>query len=281
MKFTSFEIDGNYKYGSVSDGNILPASADFSQNYPDLKAAISSEMAHKMEFGTAIPLEKVKLLPPIPNPQKIICAGLNYNKKYPVDVIAPEIPSEPVVFSRFNDSLIGHGENLDFPLGLAGDTYDYEGEIVVVIGKPMWRASEADVKKYIFGFSIMNEGSVRGYQKHSVHAGKNFYRSGSWGPWIVSVSEAQPIPNMRLETRVNGVLKQSAYGDQMLFSVPRLLSYLSHLYPLAAGDIIATGSPEGSGGSSSPPKFLIPGDTVSVSVSSLGTLRNQVSYNGA
>ena len=87
MKFTSFEIDGNYKYGSVSDGNILPASADFSQNYPDLKAAISSEMAHKMEFGSAIPLEKVKFLPPIPNPQKIICAGLNYNKKFSYFII--------------------------------------------------------------------------------------------------------------------------------------------------------------------------------------------------
>ena len=119
MKFTSFEIDGNYKYGSVSDGNILPASADFSQNYPDLKAAISSEMAHKMEFGTAIPLEKVKLLPPIPNPQKIICAGLNYNKKYPVDVIAPEGYGEIVGGGQREDDhdvLVKRIEEHDLPI---------------------------------------------------------------------------------------------------------------------------------------------------------------------
>ena len=221
-------------------------------------------------------LRKVEFLPPIPTPKKIICAGLNYNKVYPIDLPIPVAPVHPVVFTRFSDSFVGNGAALHLPSGEAANTYDYEGEIVAVIGKLMWRVSEGEAKNYIFGYSIMNEGSVRGHQKHSIHAGKNFYRSGSWGPWIVPVSDAQSISDMRLETHVNGSLRQSTYGNQMLFSLERILSYLSHLYPLSPGDVIATGSPEGSGGSLLPPNFLVSGDTVTVSVSSLGTLTNRV-----
>jgi 2-keto-4-pentenoate hydratase/2-oxohepta-3-ene-1,7-dioic acid hydratase in catechol pathway len=276
MKFGSFKIDGVETYGVESSNSVLPVSESFGQTYPNLLAAISSEMTQEMEFKNSVPLRKVEFLPPIPNPKKIICAGLNYNKVYPIDVPIPVAPVHPVVFTRFSDSFVGNGAALHLPSGEAANTYDYEGEIVAVIGKLMWRVSEGEAKNHIFGYSIMNEGSVRGHQKHSIHAGKNFYRSGSWGPWIVPVSDAQAISDMRLETHVNGSLRQSTYGNQMLFSLKRILSYLSHLYPLSPGDVIATGSPEGSGGSLLPPNFLVSGDTVTVSVSSLGTLTNRV-----
>ena len=276
MKFGSFKIDGLETYGIESSNSVLPVSESFGQTYSNLLTAISSEMTQEMEFKNSVPLRKVEFLPPIPNPKKIICAGLNYNKVYPIDVPIPVAPGHPVVFTRFSDSFVGNGAALHLPSGEAANTYDYEGEIVAVIGKSMWRVSEGEAKNYIFGYSIMNEGSVRGHQKHSIHAGKNFYRSGSWGPWIVPVSDAQAISDMRLETHVNGSLRQSTYGNQMLFSLKRILSYLSHLYPLSPGDVIATGSPEGSAGSLSPPNFLVSGDTVTVSVSSLGTLTNRV-----
>ena len=276
MKLGSFKVDGLETYGTGSTNSVLPVSKKFRQTYPNLLTAISSEAIQEMEFGNAVETEKVEFLPPIPNPKKIICAGLNYTKVYPIDLPMPKVPVEPVVFARFSDSFVGDGSDLHMPTGEAAHTYDYEGEIVAVIGKPMWKVSETDAQSHIFGYSIMNEGSVRGHQKHSIHAGKNFYRSGSWGPWIIPVSEAHPISDMYLETHVNGSLRQSTRGDQMLFSLTRILSYLSHLYPLSPGDVIATGSPEGSGGSLSPPHFLLSGDTVSVSVSSLGTLTNLV-----
>jgi 2-keto-4-pentenoate hydratase/2-oxohepta-3-ene-1,7-dioic acid hydratase in catechol pathway len=276
MKFGSFKIDGLETYGVESSNSVLPVSESFRQTYPNLLTAISSGMTQEMEFENAVPSEKFEFLPPIPNPKKIICAGLNYNKVYPIDVPTPMAPVEPVVFARFSDTFVGNGTPLHLPSGEAANTYDYEGEIVAVIGKRMWRVSEGEAQNYIFGYSIMNEGSVRGYQRHSIHAGKNFYCSGSWGPWIVPVYEAKSISDMRLETHVNSSLRQSTHGDQMLFPLTRILSYLSHLYPLSPGDVIATGSPEGSGGSLSPPNFLVSGDIVTVSVSSLGTLTNRV-----
>jgi len=187
------------------------------------------------------------------------------------------LPTEPVVFARFKDTLVAHEESLQLPkMSPASDSYDYEGEIVAVIGDTAWQVSEAQALSHVFGYSIMNEGSVRGYQKHSVHAGKNFYHSGSWGPWITSTNDVTQVEELELETWVNDELRQKATGNQMIFSLGKIVSYLSHLYPLSAGDIIATGSPEGSGGSLEPPKFLRSGDTVCVKVTSLGMLINKV-----
>ena len=276
-RFISFQFKGQDCYGIVVGDKAFPVSKGFLGRYPTLLSAIAGRVTEQLELGSSIGLSDVQILTPIPDPKKIICVGLNYAKKYPVEGQAFSLPTEPVIFARFKDTLVAHEECLQLPkMSPASESFDYEGEIVAVIGDTAWQVSEAQALSHIFGYSIMNEGSVREYQKHSVHAGKNFYRSGSWGPWITSVNDAKKIEKMDVETWVNGELRQQATGNQMIFSLGKIISYLSHLYPLNAGDIIATGSPEGSGGTFNPPKFLCPGDTVCVKVTSLGMLINKV-----
>jgi len=223
-----------------------------------------------------IPLSKVSLLPPIPNPGKIICAGMNYRKPYPVDGVVPPDPGNVVIFARHTETLVGHGADLERPRGEAADTFDFEGEIVAVIGKSGRFISKDDALKHVIGYSIMNEGSVRGWMKDSVHAGKNFHASGSWGPWITTVDEIDDFSSLKLETHVNGKLMQSALAAEMIFSLSELIAYISNLIPLNPGDIIATGSPDGTGGSQKPSVFLKAGDCVEVSVDRMGTLKNML-----
>ena len=195
-----------------------------------------------------------------------------------MDGIAPPDPGNIVIFSRHSDTLVGHGTKLEYPRGEAAETFDFEGEIVAVIGKPGRFISPKDALQHVVGYSIMNEGSVRGWMKHSVHAGKNFHASGSWGPWITTVDEIDDFSSLKLETHVNGKLMQSASAAEMIFSLSELIAYISNLTPLNPGDIIATGSPDGTGGSRNPFVFLKPGDCVEVSVERIGTLKNYVGH---
>jgi 2-keto-4-pentenoate hydratase/2-oxohepta-3-ene-1,7-dioic acid hydratase in catechol pathway len=251
----------------------------FKKECPDLKAVFGSQKIKDLKTfceEKPIPLSQVTLLPPIPNPGKIICAGMNYRKPYPVDGIAPPDPGNIVIFSRHSDTLVGDGTELERPRGEAADTFDFEGEIVAVIGKPGRFISSEHALQHVVGYSIMNEGSVRGWMKHSVHAGKNFHASGSWGPWITTVDEIDDFSSLKLETHVNGKLMQSASAAEMIFSLSELIAYISNVTPLNPGDIIATGSPDGTGGSRNPPVFLKEGDCVEVSVDRIGTLKNHV-----
>ena len=279
MKLVSFSNNGQESFGVLSNSGIHPVLEKFKKDFPDLKAVIGSQKIENFETfcdNNTIPLSKVSLLPPIPNPGKIICAGMNYRKPYPVDGVAPPDPGNVVIFARHTETLVGHGVDLELPSGKAAATYDFEGEIVAVIGKSGRFISEDDALKHVIGYSIMNEGSVRGWMKHSVHAGKNFHASGSWGPWIATVDEIDDFSFLKLETHVNGNLMQSALAEEMIFSLPELISYISNLLPLNPGDIIATGSPDGTGGSRNPTAFLNSGDCVEVSVDRIGTLKNHV-----
>ena len=279
MKLVSFSNNGQESFGVLSNSGIHPVLEKFKKDFPDLKAVIGSQKIENFETfcdNNTIPLSKVSLLPPIPNPGKIICAGMNYRKPYPVDGVAPPDPGNVVIFARHTETLVGHGVDLELPSGKAAATYDFEGEIVAVIGKSGRFISEDDALKHVIGYSIMNEGSVRGWMKHSVHAGKNFHASGSWGPWIATVDEIDDFSSLKLETHVNGNLMQSALAEEMIFSLSELIAYISNLLPLNSGDIIATGSPDGTGGSRNPTAFLNSGDCVEVSVDRIGTLKNYV-----
>ena len=281
MKLVSFSNNGQESFGVTSKSGLHPVLAKFKKEFPDLKAVIGSQKVKALKTfceEKPIPLLQVTLLPPIPNPGKIICAGMNYRKPYPVDGIAPPDPGNIVIFSRHSDTLVGDGTELERPRGEAADTFDFEGEIVAVIGKSGRFISSADALQHVVGYSIMNEGSVRGWMKHSVHAGKNFHASGSWGPWITTVDEIDDLSSLKLETRVNGKLMQSALAAEMIFSLSELIAYISNLIPLNPGDIIATGSPDGTGGSRNPSVFLKPGDCVEVSVDRIGTLKNYVGH---
>ena len=279
MKLVSFLNNGQESFGVLGDSGLHPVLETFKKDCLDLKSVLGSQKTKDLKTfcqEKPIPLSQVTLLPPIPNPGKIICAGMNYRKPYPVDGIAPPDPGNIVIFSRHSDTLVGDGTKLEYPRGEAAETFDFEGEIVAVIGKPGRFISSEDALQHVIGYSIMNEGSVRGWMKHSVHAGKNFHASGSWGPWITTVDEIDDFSSLKLETHVNGKLMQSALAGEMIFSLSELIAYISNLLPLNPGDIIATGSPDGTGGSRNPTAFLNSGDRVEVSVDRIGTLKNYV-----
>ena len=279
MKLVSFSNNDQESFGVLENSGLHPVLEAFKKEFPDLKAVIESQKIKALKVSceeNSLPLPEVSLLPPITNPGKIICAGMNYRKPYPVDGVAAPDPGNVVIFARHTETLAGHGADLELPSGKAAETYDFEGEIVAVIGKSGRFISKDDALNHVIGYSLMNEGSVRGWMKHSVHAGKNFHASGSWGPWITTVDEIDDFSSLRLETHINGKLMQSALAGEMIFSLSELIAYISNLLPLNPGDIIATGSPDGTGGSRNPTAFLNSGDCVEVSVDRIGTLKNHV-----
>jgi 2-keto-4-pentenoate hydratase/2-oxohepta-3-ene-1,7-dioic acid hydratase in catechol pathway len=278
MRVASVIIEGHPTYGIADAEGIRPATAEFRSVYPDLRAVLAAGKLALLPGNCAaetIAMAEIQFLPPIPSPSKILCVGLNYRKPYPVPGQTAQ-SDNIVIFGRHDDTLVGHNSPLELPRGEAGKTYDFEGEIAAVIGKTCRHTTEEEALSYVAGYACMNEGSVRGWQKHSLHAGKNFNASGSWGPWLTTADEAGPIETMGLVTRVNGALMQQSTGSEMIHPLPKLIAYLSHMIQLNPGDVIATGSPDGTGGSRTPPLFLKPGDVVEVESPTIGILRNQI-----
>ena len=281
MKFISFTYENKNSFGIVKEDTIIDLT-QYIDGVTDLREAIRkdnlnelSEMASLTETG--ISLEKVRYLPTITNPEKIICIGVNYldrNAEYKDD---SELPKYPSVFMRTRESLVGHKEDiLDPP---ESSQLDYEGEIVLIVGKDGRRIPMEQAKKHIAGMTIMNEGSIRDYLRHAkfnVTQGKNFAKSGSIGPWMVTSDELDPFSSLEIKTKVNGELRQNDNTDNLMFSFEYLVSYLSTFYQLKAGDIIATGTPNGAGARFDPPKYLTAGDIVEVEVSGIGCLKNGV-----
>lgn len=278
MKIASFLLNGRQTYGMVSSDGVHPVLPEFAAHFADLRAVLTAQALLDLADACETPVldpAAVQFLPPIPAPSKILCIGLNYRKPYPVAGAVVQ-SDDIVIFGRHDDTLVGHGMPLEMPVADAAQSFDFEGEIVAVIGRPCRHVTEADALSHVAGYACMNEGSVRGWQKHSVHAGKNFHASGAWGPWVTTADEAGPVEQMRLTTRVNGDVMQSATGADMIHPLPKLIAYLSHITRLNPGDVIATGSPDGTGGSRKPPAFLKPGDVVEIDIPNVGTLRNHV-----
>ena len=281
MKFISFTYENKNSFGIVKEDTVIDLT-QYIDGVTDLREAIRkdklnelSEMASLTETG--ISLEEVRYLPTITNPEKIICIGVNYldrNAEYKDD---SELPKYPSVFMRTRESLVGHKEDiLDPP---ESSQLDYEGEIVLIVGKDGRRIPMEQAKKHIAGTTIMNEGSIRDYLRHAkfnVTQGKNFAKSGSVGPWMVTADELDPFSSLEIKTKVNGELRQNDNTDNLMFSFEYLVSYLSTFYQLKAGDIIATGTPNGAGARFDPPKYLTAGDVVEVEVSGIGSLKNGV-----
>ena len=280
MKIASFIHEGRALYGLVEGDSLRPVSASKLADFPTLRALLEVgklEDLHSFCAATSVPLASVQLLSPVPHPSKILCTGLNYKKPCPVAGATFEA-SNIVIFGRHDDSFVAHGQPLEMPLGDAGLSYDFEGEITAVIGTRCRHVAPEAALKHVAGFACMNEGSVRSWQKHSIQAGKNFRASGAWGPWLATADETAPIKEMRLVTRVNGTVMQETTGAEMIHDLPKLISYLSHITQLNPGDVIATGSPDGTGGSRTPTAFLKHDDVVEVEVSTVGTLRNSVAH---
>ncbi len=281
MKFISFQKDGHASFGALVENGVVDLGAKHS-DLSDLRAAIRAERLGELAAEAAasnadFSLDTIGFLPTIPNPEKVICIGVNYanrNAEYKDGSTAPKYPS---VFMRTRESLVGHGQDiLDPP---ESDQLDYEGEIVIVIGKEGRRIAEKDAHKYVAGLTIMNEGSLRDFLRHAkfnVTQGKNFAKSGSLGPCLVTPDELDPMGELRVITRVNSEERQNDVTSNLMFPFRYLISYLSTFYHLKPGDIIATGTPNGAGARFDPPKYLKAGDIVEVEVPGIGVLHNKV-----
>jgi 2-keto-4-pentenoate hydratase/2-oxohepta-3-ene-1,7-dioic acid hydratase in catechol pathway len=219
-------------------------------------------------------LSQVTLLPPITDPEKIICAGRNYRAHAAEAGGAP--PENPSVFLRLVNTLVAHNQPMVRPR-ISGD-FDYEGELALVIGKPGRHIAKQDALSHVCGYACFNDGSIRDIQfKHSIAAGKNFHATGGFGPWIVTADEIPDPTRLHLVTRLNGREVQHTGIDDLIFDIPTLISYCSDWTPLVAGDVIATGTPEGVGFARKPPLWMKPGDVVEVEIDGgIGTLRNPI-----
>jgi 5-carboxymethyl-2-hydroxymuconate isomerase len=228
-------------------------------------------------FDTDYSIDEIEFDLPVPNPEKIVCIGVNYANRNAEYKDNSDLPSYPSVFLRYPDSFTGHGQNLVRPP--ESDKLDYEGEIVLVIGKGGRRIPQETALEHIAGLSIMNEGTLRDWVRHAkfnVTQGKNFYHSGAIGPWMVTADEISDLEEMSLQTRVNGEVRQDDTTTNLIFPFRYLINYLSTFMPLKPGDVIATGTPIGAGARFDPPKFLKPGDVIEVEVPEVGLLRNGV-----
>jgi 2-keto-4-pentenoate hydratase/2-oxohepta-3-ene-1,7-dioic acid hydratase in catechol pathway len=281
VRFLTYQYRNQIAYGAVVDDGVVNLSA-LMPEYRSLRHVLEADALIRaqdiaVDSSPDCGLADIMYLPPIPNPQKIVCIGVNYanrNAEYQDDSAAPEYPS---VFMRTRESLVGHLQPILRPP--ESEQLDYEGEIVLVIGAPGRRIPAEQARDHVAGFTLMNEGSIRDWLRHAkfnVTQGKNFERSGSLGPWMVSADEFEGFETMHLTTTVNGELRQDDDTDNLMFSFEYLISYLSTFMRLQPGDLISTGTPTGAGARFDPPKFLKPGDVVEVEVAGIGKLSNPV-----
>lgn len=237
----------------------------------------AAKLAANASANARLPLGSIKHLLPIPRPDKNVGLGLNYLKHIrEMDPNFP-IPEFPGMFMRVPSSMVPHGEALVRPA--ISDTLDYEGELVIVIGRQGRHIPVERALDYVAGYTCHNDGSVREYNRIqlSVTAGKNFYRTGGLGPEIVTADELPPgAKGLRLRTRVNGELRQDDNTGNLHWDVATLIHLMSRMMPLYPGDLLTTGTPSGVGAGFKPPKFLKPGDTVEVEIEGIATLVNPV-----
>ncbi|WP_298608437.1 fumarylacetoacetate hydrolase family protein [uncultured Thiothrix sp.] len=277
MRLATYRQGQREAWGIITEDDMV---LDCSSTASSLKAAIEQNKLQALSPSpVGVALSEISLLPPIPNPEKIICIGVNYanrNAEYKDNSSESNYPS---VFMRTPDSLTGHHAPLIRPP--ESHQLDYEGEIVIIIGKGGRRIRQEEAYQHIAGLTIMNEGTLRDWVRHAkfnVTQGKNFVHSGSLGPWMVTADKfnAQIYENMTVTTRVNGEVRQHDTTANMMFPFAYIIHYLSKFYLLKPGDIIATGTPNGAGARFDPPRYLVPGDVVEVEVEGVGVLRNSI-----
>jgi 2-keto-4-pentenoate hydratase/2-oxohepta-3-ene-1,7-dioic acid hydratase in catechol pathway len=278
MKFASFKINGTTSWGLIDGAEAVDLGALLRDRFADLKSVIAAgalaEVAAAAAKAARHPLAKIIWLPVIPNPDKILCIGLNY-ETHRKETGRTEV-EHPTVFGRFANSQTGHLTNIIRPR--VSTDLDFEGELAVIIGRPGRHISRAAAWDHIAGYACYNEGSVRDYQRHTHQftPGKNFPETGAFGPWMVTPDEAGDLASLRLQTRLNGQVVQDATISQMIFGIPQQIEYCSSFTRLEPGDVIVTGTPGGVGARRTPPLWMKPGDVVEVEIDRIGLLRNGI-----
>ena len=279
LKLASYMHQNAAGYGIVEGDGIIDLTRRIGARYPDIRTLLAHEglgEATKAAAGQKpdFKLSEVKLLPPIPNPGKIFCIGLNYEDHR--QETRREKTEAPAVFVRFPESQVGHDQPILRPR--ESTKLDFEGEIAVIIGKSGRRIAEKDSWDYVAGYSCYNDGSVRDWQWATTQgtAGKNFAATGGFGPWMVTADEIPAATELTLITRLNGVEMQHTTTALLVHTIPSLIAHLSTWVPLEAGDVIVSGTPGGVGARREPPVWMKPGDVVEIEVSRVGVLRNTI-----
>jgi 2-keto-4-pentenoate hydratase/2-oxohepta-3-ene-1,7-dioic acid hydratase in catechol pathway len=281
-RIATFSVGGSARYGAVVEGGLVDLAARFGKEYPTLRDAIAAGVLIKLGEDAARyqpdhALDAITWLPPIPSPEKIICIGVNYpdrNAEYKDGQDAPKFPS---MFMRTARSFVGHLTPLIRPRASA--QLDYEGELVLIIGKAGRHIPESAALDHIAAVTLCNEGTIRDWVRHAkfnVTQGKNFDATGSLGPWLVPYTDESDIADIRLTTRVNGETRQDDRTGRLIFGFRYLIHYISTFTTLVPGDVIVTGTPTGAGARFDPPRYLKPGDNVEVEAENIGMLRNGV-----
>jgi 2-keto-4-pentenoate hydratase/2-oxohepta-3-ene-1,7-dioic acid hydratase in catechol pathway len=284
MRIVSFSSGGSSGVGLVEGDHLRPLASTAGELL-SLRAILEANSGadHRdrliRQFEAvdtdAIPLNGVAFLPVVADPRAIWCAALTFDS-HVTEAAGREAPTYPLFFLRVAASQTGHLQPLVRPA--VSEKLDYEGELAVVIGRTARHVPVADALDYVAGYSCYNEGSVRDWQRHTpqITPGKNFFHSGSFGPWLVTPDEFGDPYSHSITTRVNGEIRQQESVDALLFRIEYLIHYLSTICPLEPGDVIVCGTPGGVGMRMDPPVFLREGDEVTVEIDGIGTLRNSV-----
>lgn len=279
MKLATFSVQGRRGWGLIKDDKAIDVSKSTDCKYPTLLSFLtangeSGEILEAVKAGTTYDLGQLDWLPVIDSPGKILCIGLNY-EMHRLEAGRAQT-GNPSVFTRFADSQVGHNAPILRPK--VSTELDYEGELAIVIGKGGRYIPRAQAMQHVAGYACYNDATVRDWQRHTPQfiPGKNFPRTGAFGPWMVTADEISNPAALQIETRINGLVVQSARLDQLIFSIPVLIEYCSSFTALSPGDVIATGTPGGVGFKRQPPLFLHPGDQVEVEIKGVGLLSNGV-----
>jgi 2-keto-4-pentenoate hydratase/2-oxohepta-3-ene-1,7-dioic acid hydratase in catechol pathway len=281
LKLLNFRVDDRDRFGALGARGVVDLGERLHSTATDVISFMRLGLIGAAQSVLATDpvdyqLGEVKLLAPVGRGLRYFCIGVNYPDRNEEYKDGSERPKYPSIFTRSHTSFAAPGDPIVRPR--ESEQLDYEGEIVIVIGQGGRRIPEASAMAHVFGYSCANEGSVRDWLRHSkfnVTQGKNFDRSGSIGPYLVTADEVGSAP-LRVTTHVNGELRQDDTSDRMIFKMPYLIHYISTFCTLEPGDVILTGTPSGAGARFDPPRYLEPGDRVDVEVSRVGLLSNTV-----
>ena len=280
MKIVSYRHKGKTGYGVVAGDGLIDAGPRMGADFPTVRSVLAADALGRLAAATAgqaadIALADIAFLPPVTDPDMIICVGMNYHSAFAE--IGKTFPGKPSLFMRRASSQVGHLQALHKPA--SSDTYDCEIELAVIIGKPGRAIAAANAMGHVAGYSVFNEASVTEWMAHTVQnvtPGKNFEGSGAFGPWLVTADEVGDPTELVLTHRLNGAVLQQGPVTDMAFSIPELIAYISTFTTLLPGDVISSGSPGGIRVRRKDKVYVQPGDTVEMDITRIGTLTNKV-----
>jgi 2-keto-4-pentenoate hydratase/2-oxohepta-3-ene-1,7-dioic acid hydratase in catechol pathway len=275
MRIATYMHKGRRSYGAAADGGYVDLGKRIGDKYPTLLALLEGgalDAARKAAQGQKpdAPAREIEYLPLIPDRINIYCTGLNYGGH--IAETGREAPKFPRLFMKLDESLVGANQPMIRPK--ASKDYDFEGELMVVMGKTARHVSEGDAMNYVAGYTLFNDGSLRDFQARTTDQGKNFYHSSSVGPELVTLDEVPPNDKMQLVSRLNGKVEQETRIVDMIFPVPKLVAYFSMISRLRPGDMIATGTCGRVDYSAK--EFMKAGDVIEIEITGLGKLRNPI-----